>query len=90
MLIVAYDIASNRRRYRVDKTLCGYGKRVQKSLFECHLTNTEEQQMVAELALLINKSEDTIRFYSLCKKDHKRIQVDGVGEVTDDWDYLII
>ena len=90
MLIVTYDIADNRRRYRIDKTLCGYGVRVQKSVFECHLDTTELEQMIEELKQHILNEEDSICLYSLCKKDRKRIHVDGRGEVTKDWDYLII
>ncbi len=90
MLIVAYDIADNRRRYRIDKAMCGYGVRVQKSVFECHLSATELELMIEELKMHILNEEDSVRFYSLCEKDRKRIHVDGLGEVTKNWDYLII
>ena len=41
LYVVAYDISSDRRRTKVHKTLCGFGKWTQYSLFECHLTEKE-------------------------------------------------
>lgn len=63
---------------------------MQKSVFECHLDTTELEQMIEELKQHILNEEDSICLYSLCKKDRKRIHVDGRGEVTKDWDHLII
>ncbi len=89
MLLVCYDIANNRRRYQVNKILCGYGERVQKSVFECYLTPTQRKTLKESLRRGLGNG-DSIRFYSLCGKDIKRVQVDGVGHLSENWDYLVI
>lgn len=35
---VVYDVSDDRERRRLDRLLCGFGFRVQKSVFECRLT----------------------------------------------------
>ncbi|OGT89102.1 MAG: CRISPR-associated endonuclease Cas2 [Gammaproteobacteria bacterium RIFOXYA12_FULL_61_12] len=88
MILVCYDIIDNRRRYRVERLLQGFGTRVQKSVFECHISPAEYRELIEEAEALIDSAEDSIRLYNLCGKDLQRILVDGVGEVTQDWDYL--
>lgn len=53
---VCYDITDDRERARVDKTLKGYGLRVQKSVFECHLTRGSKAALIAALSRLALKT----------------------------------
>ncbi|MBU0500432.1 MAG: CRISPR-associated endonuclease Cas2 [Gammaproteobacteria bacterium] len=89
MILVCYDITDNRRRYRLERLLHGFGARVQKSIFECHISPAEHRELIEEIEALIDKEDDNVRLYDLCGKDLQRILVDGVGEVTQDWDYLL-
>lgn len=89
MIVVCYDISSNRRRYRVERTLQGYGNRVQKSIFECHLDKQELQALKIELEEIINQTEDNLLFYSLCNKDYSRVTITGLGELTENWDFQL-
>lgn len=73
-LIVSYDIPSNRRRYKVMKTLEGFGTRVQYSVFECNLKPREIDELRRRLRKLIAESEDSIRFYFIGAEDVKRIE----------------
>lgn len=73
-LIVSYDITSNRRRYKVMKTLEGFGARVQYSVFECRLKPREIDDLRKRLKKLIAEQEDSIRFYFLGAEDVKRIE----------------
>lgn len=73
-LVVSYDIPSNRRRYKVMKTLEGFGTRVQYSVFECNLKPREIDELRRRLRKLIADSEDSIRFYFLGAEDVKRIE----------------
>ncbi len=72
-LVVSYDIPSNRRRYKVMKTLEGFGLRVQYSVFECNLKPREVDELRKRLMKLCD-SEDSIRFYFLGAEDVKRIE----------------
>ena len=67
-----------------------FGVRVQKSIFECHLTEGELVKLQKRLAGLIDETEDTIRYYALCNKDIKGILIDGVGQVTPDVGFVLI
>ncbi len=52
LFVACYDISDNRERRRLDKLLCGFGFRTQKSVFECHLGKSQKQQLVAAVERL--------------------------------------
>ena len=70
-LIVAYDIADDRRRNLVAHLLEGFGERVQKSVFECGLDPQREATLRRLLTSLLDAEEDRLRIYPLCEKDHR-------------------
>lgn len=72
-LIVSYDSPSNRRRYKVMKTLEGFGTRVQYSVFECNLKPKQIDDLRKRLRRLIDR-EDSVRLYFLGAEDVKRIE----------------
>lgn len=78
-VVVAYDIADDRRRERVSKVLEGYGERVQYSVFECRLDRVQYLRLRHQLEEHINAEEDTISFYFLCEADVRRIERIGRG-----------
>lgn len=53
---LCYDISCDRERRRVDKLLKGYGSRAQKSVFECNLTPSQRQALLAALHELALKT----------------------------------
>jgi len=77
--LICYDIADDRRRYRVAKALLGYGERVQESVFECHLDNALLRRLQAELRPLLNEAADRLRYYPLCGKDTALVVWRGKG-----------
>jgi len=64
---VCYDIPDDRRRTKVMKTLEGYGRRVQYSVFECELRPADLEKLKARLKALIQAEQDDVRFYDLCE-----------------------
>lgn len=78
-IVVAYDIADDKRRLRVMKMLQGYGEHVQESVFECDLENAVYNKMTQRLKKLISQDKDNVRLYHLCQTDVKRIAQLGVG-----------
>lgn len=72
-LIVSYDIPSNRRRYKVMKTMEGFGTRVQYSVFECNLKPRQVDDLRKKIMKLVT-SEDSIRLYFISADDVKRIE----------------
>ena len=87
--MICYDIKDERRIIKVSDTLENSGYRVQRSIFECYLDETEFEAIKKKLACLIDPLEDQVRYYTLCPKDKSRILVDGEGEVTRDTDFMM-
>lgn len=81
--IISYDIVIDKRRTRVMKYLLGYGSRVQYSVFECELTALQFATLQRDLALLIDRTTDSVRCYRLDAAAVKQIQIIGQGAVTE-------
>jgi len=88
--IIAFDIVDGHTRYRVAKTLLEYGYRVQKSVFEGFLSKESLEECAGKLEKIINKEEDSVRFYPLCKDCEKKVFIKGIGTFIEEVDYIII
>lgn len=75
--VIVYDIQENRIRNQVAKTLERFGKRVQKSVFECELNNGQLDSLKTQLSKLGFSAKDSIRFYYLEIGSVKRIETIG-------------
>jgi CRISPR-associated protein Cas2 len=64
--LIAYDISENHIRNKVSEHLAGWGRRVQKSLFECDLDRKELEQVTSYILELIDPSEDRCSVYKIC------------------------
>ncbi len=89
-VVVCFDIVDDRRRRQVSRELENFGERVQYSVFECHLNEREQAELMRRLDRTIDKAEDKVHYYPLCPKDVERIDILGRGDVTLDPAYLII
>ena len=78
--VVCYDVADNKRRYKVAAYLDGYGDRVQGSVFELSVNRTLLDQCLAEVSGMINVTEDSVIVYRLCAACEKERVYLGVGE----------
>ncbi len=63
---IAYDITDDARRNRVARFLEGWGRRVQKSLFECDFSPEELQEVCTWLKELLVLPDDRCHIYRLC------------------------
>ncbi len=90
-VVVSYDIPDDRRRTRVMKALKDFGAHVQYSVFECELKAEDYRRMRQRLSKLVNREEDSVRFYVLCQEDVKKRRVWGIkrAEVSPDPWYLV-
>lgn len=64
--VVAFDISENRRRRKVVKLLQEVGVRVNKSVFECFLSDTRVPRLKAAIEEKIART-DSVLFYNLCR-----------------------
>ena len=87
-VLVIYDIVNDKKRYRLAKMLLGYGERVQRSAFECHLTTKQYEEMTKKALIFIDEDEDLLRVYKLT--GNTTVQVWGSIPLTEDEDIVII
>lgn len=63
LVVVIYDIPDNRRRTKLATFLEGYGRRVQKSAFECFLGLAEMKALYGKVQQRVKPEVDNVRFY---------------------------
>lgn len=88
-IIVAYDIAHEKRLRKVAAVMENYGVRVQRSVFECLVDEDLRERMTGELTKVIEPGADSIRVYHLCQACRNRVVIYGLGQVTSDPDVYV-
>jgi CRISPR-associated protein Cas2 len=63
--LVSYDIRDPKRLRRTAKKMCGYGERIQFSLFRCRLGEREVERLRWELKKIV-APEDDVLIIGLC------------------------
>jgi len=81
-VLVAYDVNTEtregrRRLRRVAMTCKDFGQRVQYSVFECRVNETQLESLRARLLDIIDDEEDSLRIYRLCPPRKKNIESYG-------------
>ena len=94
-VLVAYDVATDsadgRRRLRKVAHLCvAYGQRVQKSVFECRLTDMQLEELLYRLLQVIDDAEDSLRVYRLREPAERYVSVYGQRPEISFHDPLIV
>ncbi len=87
--VIAYDITDDQRRHRVARFLQGWGRRVQKSVFECELSREELQEVYTRLTALLVIPEDRCHLYRLCGECAPQRLVIG-KEVEPEWEEAVV
>ncbi len=70
LVLITYDVstqdaAGSRRLRNVAKACEAHGQRVQNSVFECLLTETQFRELQHRLEQIIDTENDSLRFYLL-------------------------
>lgn len=83
LLLVTYDVstqdsAGRQRLRKVAKECVNYGQRVQNSVFECLVDSSQALILKDKLVNLIDKEQDSLRFYYLGNKYDTKIEHFGV------------
>ena len=81
-ILVVYDVATAtqagpKRLRRVAKACEGYGQRVQDSVFECTLTDTQLEQLRSRLKSIIEVEQDSLRIYRLMQPRNQYVEEMG-------------
>lgn len=64
VVLIIYDIISNKHRVKMAKLLAGYGTRVQKSAFEARLNKNQYARLLRDIKAML-KADDNVRIYKL-------------------------
>ena len=94
-VVVAYDVttetAAGRSRLRRVAGVCeGFGQRVQKSVFECTLTDAQLEVMIDRLVHEISIAEDSLRIYRLREPRDRSVRAFGRPLENDIHDPLVL
>ena len=95
LVLVTYDVSTTtpegrRRLRRVARVCKNFGQRVQYSVFECQVNDTQWVRLKHDLLEEMNPHEDSLRFYFLGEDATKRIEHYGEKPSIDFEDALII
>lgn len=95
LILVTYDVntmnSEGKRRLRqVAKRCVAHGTRVQNSVFECVLDNTQYKLLKHELEGIIDPHLDSLRFYTLGNNYQGKVTHIGAKEIYDVEDELIL
>ncbi len=88
LVLITYDVNTQttqgkRRLSKVAKVCTNYGRRVQNSVFECIVDNTQLAMIKHQIERIINPEEDSVRYYMLGNQFHNRIDHIGKDNGTD-------
>ena len=83
LVLITYDVntessAGKTRLRKVAKQCENYGRRVQNSVFECILDQTQCIMLKAALSDIIDERVDSLRFYYLGNKYQTKVEHIGV------------
>lgn len=77
--VVAYDISDQRRWRRVFKTMHGYGRWLQLSVFHCRLDGSRRIEMAAAIESIIDRDADHVVILDLGPADDVELAVESLG-----------
>lgn len=94
-VLITYDVnitsANGSKRLRnVAKTCLNYGTRVQNSVFECVLNESQFVTLKHQLEGIIDEKEDSIRFYKLGNNWKNKVEEIGRHTSVDVTDFLFV
>ncbi len=95
MVLITYDVntedAAGRKRLRqIAKQCVNYGQRVQNSVFECLLDAAQCRALQAKLVEIMDKNQDSLRFYYLGNNYRTKIEHFGIKAAYDPEDVLML
>ena len=87
-----YTLRGNRAHRQADEAeVClGYGQRVQKSVFECRVTEAQLEELEDRLSREMDERVDRLRVYRLAGPRDRHVRVFGVAPPNDFREPLIV
>jgi len=87
-ILVAYDVATEtsegqRRLRQVARVCLDFGQRVQKSVFECSVSEIQYEKLRQSLLEIIDEEEDSLRIYRLPTPKERFVEHYGIERGVD-------
>ena len=94
-ILITYDVntetrAGRRRLQKISQACKNYGQRVQLSVFECLVNESQYEELCSKLKKIINPSKDSLRIYKLRGEREQVVETFGLDSYTDYTDTLIV
>lgn len=92
MIVVVYQIKSDRVRTKLRKILLSFGTPVQNSVFECRLNSSQFKDLLKNIENIkpMLSADDSVRLYNVCKNCiSKTIIIGNKSIVTDPICYIV-
>lgn len=95
LVLVSYDVstatAAGKKRLRKIAAACeDYGLRVQYSVFECNVDPARWEFLKSRLLGILNKEQDSLRFYFLGSNWERRVEHVGAKKPPDLGDLIMV
>lgn len=95
LVLITYDVctadsAGKKRLRKIAKECVNYGQRVQNSVFECILDAAQCRQLQYKLLELMDKQQDSLRFYYLGNKYQTKVEHFGAKQGYEGEGVLIV
>ncbi|WP_041081270.1 CRISPR-associated endonuclease Cas2 [Thermotoga profunda] len=78
--VISYDVVDDKRRKHLSDYLESYGVRVQYSVFETELNQSQLNQLIKGIKKRIKADEDTVRVYPIAKDLREMIITIGTNK----------
>ena len=88
MILVIYDVSDNKRRRRIVKLLESYGKRVQKSAFECNISAATAKDILKKAERWIDVNCDSVRLYTM--NSYNTLASVGINVQVESEDFAVV
>lgn len=82
--IVSYDVRDPKRLRETARTLQGYGRRIQKSVFRCRLSRKQMERLLWELTSVMDCKDDLLVF-GLCDRCASKVRARGPDSDDEQW-----
>lgn len=88
LILITYDVNTQdaqgvKRLSKVAKVCTNYGRRVQNSVFECLVDNTQFVMIKKQLSDIVDTETDSIRFYILGDRFTNKVDHMGIEKSYD-------
>ena len=87
--IICYDVVDNRRRAKIAKFLEGWGRRIQKSVFECELNSLELRKVLTKIDSELDSEEDRCLAFRQCEACNEA-EVSIGNTIEPEWEKVMI